>query len=1142
MGVVYRAYDRLTDSLVALKHVKLFGARSPDETEPELLALAQEFRLLAGLRHPHIISVLDYGFDHRRRPFYSMELLDSSTTILDAGRGADRTEQIALLIQALEALAYLHRRGILHHDLKPANILVLNRHLRLLDFGLAMLTSQQREHGLSGTLQYLAPEVLDGAPYTAAADLYSLGIVAYELLIGRHPFLDSDFDTFITQVFTSNPDVSALAAEPALADILSQLLSKDPLERPASAQAVITALRRAAGIVAGETTSAIRDSYLQAATFVGREAELATLTGALEHTRQGQGGTLLIGGESGIGKSRLLEELRVHAMVTGFRVLYGQGVMGGGLPYQFWREPLRRLALEMSITDGEAGVLREIVPDIERLIGRPAREMPRLTNADQQERLQLTICDLFQRIDQPTLLILEDLQWANESLMLLRLLQPDATRLPLCIICTYRSDERPNLAHELAPELQQVQLNPLSADNLVALTSAMLGAANVNPQLVTFLQRETEGNAFFVVETVRALADQAGDLEQVGQMVIPETVSGGGVLQVLWRRLAQMPDWGRPLLNLAAIYGRILDRQLLANLAPAIDLEYWLTMGAAAAIFEVYDGNWRFRHDKLREAALAELAADERQILHHHIAQALETLYGNQPAYAQPLYDHWRDGGEYARAVPYAATLAEKRLNSLPIPQVIAFAEEALSLSGETIDDTSATRLWLVIGMAYQDKGDLDAEQAALIKSIEHARRLANPLYHAHALVTLGWSHCLQRKFYAALAYTQDAIELAATVQDDTIYTHIYNLFGCLYVDLQQYDLARASFERGLDHARAANDASRITSITNNLAVLVLNTGDYRMAHHYFTASLEFAEASGNRTVTIVALNNLGMIAMQRYDHQAALPYLNKCLALERRLGNRRVLGRSLANLGICYAQQFEWPHALLYLDEGLAIGRDNKDYDTEGQILHQLAVYWIEQHNLAEAQRLLDEAAAIAEAAAINDLRASVYHLQGVMAHIRGEAELSETAFANGSALVGESKDMVTRARLLTDRGLCRWSRRELAEAEADVLEALELERAIDAPRGEATCLAYLALAAAARGEHETAHDRLNEANDRLGDGEFAISRTLLAVVRVYLAYATGDNTSDVAQIVAPDFRQRLTYLQQLLILRPIRPSQPGV
>src|SRR5689334_4408609 len=161
MGAVYRATDRLTGQVVALKRVIPETAEidfsSSYNLEDFRLALAQEFKLLASLRHPHIIGVLDYGFetginDEERQPYFTMELLENAQNVLDATKDLSLNQKFELLIQALQALSYLHRRGILHRDLKPGNMLVSNGQVKLLDFGLSVMRDRaDYEHMTAGT-------------------------------------------------------------------------------------------------------------------------------------------------------------------------------------------------------------------------------------------------------------------------------------------------------------------------------------------------------------------------------------------------------------------------------------------------------------------------------------------------------------------------------------------------------------------------------------------------------------------------------------------------------------------------------------------------------------------------------------------------------------------------------------------------------------------------------------------------------------------------------------------------------------------------------------------------------------------------------------------------------------------------------
>jgi serine/threonine protein kinase len=336
MGAVYRAEDLLTGHPVALKQVTIptsqltFASRSNDSDLT--LALAQEFRALATIRHPHIISVYDFGFDRQQQPYFTMEYINGGKTILSAGQTGSLEEKVNLIIQMLQALVYLHRRGILHRDLKPANALVLDGRLKVLDLGLSVITGRTmkyRTQTTSGTMAYMAPELFQGAAYSRASDLYAVGIMAFELFSGHYPYNESNLATMLNDILNKQVEASSYGITGELAGVLDRLLAKEPGERYDSAADALVDLCKATKVPLPPETEQIRESFLQAAKFVGRGVEMARLSGLLKAAIGGEGATLLIGGESGVGKSRLLDELRTQALVEGFLVLRGQAISNG---------------------------------------------------------------------------------------------------------------------------------------------------------------------------------------------------------------------------------------------------------------------------------------------------------------------------------------------------------------------------------------------------------------------------------------------------------------------------------------------------------------------------------------------------------------------------------------------------------------------------------------------------------------------------------------------------------------------------------------------------------------------------------------------------------------------------------------------
>lgn len=694
MATVYRATYRLNGQQMALKLVSGEQFESSEDTISDSfrlrLALVREFQTLASLHHPNIVDVLGYGLSEGRDPYFTMELLEQPQDILQAATGQPLSIKLDLLAQVLRALTYVHRRGILHRDIKPSNVLCVSGKVKVLDFGIAVAAT--KIESLAGTLDYMAPELLKGQPPSIASDLYAVGLLAYQMLTGRYPFNRDSRTGFLRGLFHTRSDITISStvanliasassgtvqdsegAEPLelmsfegltdpVGEVVRRLLARDPADRFSDAPAVVQALAAASGEPLQAETADTRESFLQASEFVGREAEIDQLSAALEHAIAGQGAGFLLGGESGVGKSRLTSEVRTLALVSGAVVAQGQAVTESSSHYRLWLPVLKLLCLHVEMQDTDAAVLKALIPDLPDLLQRAIPDAPKIPSEFVERRLLDVIEKLFRKCPRPIVVLLEDLQWAGaDSQALLNHLSALAGELRLLIVGTYRDDESPDLPQQLL-HMQAMRLQRLDQNSIAQLSASMLGEVGRQAWVVDYLCKQSEGNVFFLIEVARVLAEQAGQLNGIGLTELPEQVFTLGIGRIVERRLEHVPAEYRPMLEAAATIGRKIDAPVLTALFPGTDLRTFLMICANASILDSDEGDWRFTHDKLREGLLDRLLPPQRQQLHAQVATVLEANYSNVESYYAVLAYHFRQGGQAGKASTYYLRAGESAM------------------------------------------------------------------------------------------------------------------------------------------------------------------------------------------------------------------------------------------------------------------------------------------------------------------------------------------------------------------------------------------------------------------------------------------------------------------------------------------------
>ncbi len=541
MGAVFEVEDRELGGRCALKLMRASG------DDGALLRFKREFRAVAQIHHPNLVRLYELSSDDQHW-FYTMELVDgvdlqtaltrASAPPADLARpteevafesldaittdapattpapadpppasGADPTaaERNAtlpmtrcdisrlgrLLPQLLDALACLHRHGLVHRDLKPENILVDRcDRLRILDFGIVQELAGLRVTGagnLLGTLAYMSPEQCNEGEVTAASDLYSLGCVLFQLLTGQPPFGRGSLKVALDHQLTEAPLVSSRVdgVPDAYVTLCRDLLAKDPLARP-SIDDVRRRLELPADLARHEPTPL---------TFIGRERERAFLTTRLEAASQGQVGLVFLEGASGVGKSALARTMGERARTLGFSLFRGRCYERESVPFRAFDQVMDEVALHLRALSDER--LRMLAPLIERVSwlfpalasfvsdeasrGRELATPPRDPAARPAAKLHLAMASLEVLIAElaeatPLMIVVDDLQWTDdESVAILEaLLRTDARLLLFALHRPVAPDERHPLArffarHATHPALSRLTLDPMSVAELATM-------------------------------------------------------------------------------------------------------------------------------------------------------------------------------------------------------------------------------------------------------------------------------------------------------------------------------------------------------------------------------------------------------------------------------------------------------------------------------------------------------------------------------------------------------------------------------------------------------------------------------------------------------------------------------------------------
>ena len=877
MGVVYRAKDPVLNRDVAVKLIPP-GNLTKDAEE----RFQREAQIVAQMDHPSIVPIYDLG-RHEGSLFFVMPVLANTNLRQLLREGSLRLGDVLDVgTQVADALDYSHARGIVHRDIKPENIMTSRDdtgHIRarVMDFGLALATSEDRltkTGTLVGTVVYFSPEQVTSRSFDGRSDVYALGTVLYECLAGEPPFageVQSILYRIVHELPQSMRTLGADVSEELEAAVL-QCLAKDPEKRPKRAGHLAEALRRYRSKLREEdfgrsvvfTASRMLPRPAAAAPFIGREKEMAELQRRLHAAIAGECEFVVLAGEPGIGKSRLVDELKSLARARKIRVLAGRFVEHDRafahqgfceLIQDYFRSKDTGLS-ESSRPDfsdlaGDLLALFPVLSEIGELRAAASSDSGAVKAGDgRKAEDKIAIFELIARTltriagGKPLLLALEELHGAQLSIEALQYVARRLGPTPTLIVGTYRQtevDKRHPLVKMLEsfrgdPRFAALTLGPLTPSEHRALVELSAGGGKLSDELAGRLLAATEGNPLFTKELVRSLLDSGGIARDdsgalnlsgatgISSDALPETIQ-----QAVEARIERLPEDVRDVLSIASVLGKSFEFKDLESVSEAKSLDEAIDRLVKEGILEEERES---RADRLafasgivRDVLYGALSRRRRRTLHRTYADLLEKRHQGRLDRVYPdLVHHFSEGDVPAKAVDYSLKLAKKSLDAFSPEEATRVAKTALDYlgdegwEGEKVLEGDAR---LLLAQASRMSGHADAA----LREAEAAGKI------------------FEREKQPARAV--EAILFAA----DTAWNG------------RKVDEARRLVERGIEAAAAAQDRVHLPKLLSLAATVANLRGDYGRAAAYGAQLERLGGGEGRRTDTIASGGRL-VVAM----------------------------------------------------------------------------------------------------------------------------------------------------------------------------------------------------------------------------------------------------------------------------------------
>jgi eukaryotic-like serine/threonine-protein kinase len=742
MGVVYEAFDREQRRLVAVKTLLNF-------TPEALYLFKNEFRTLVDVHHRNLVRLYELVATDPKSVFFAMELVVGSDFLTHVkgknsqrrsvrppgGRAtmpvlaveattADFERLRPALLELAEGVQALHDAGKVHRDVKPSNVMVTPAgRVVLLDFGVATEVTKTvgsdsvDSYSMVGTAHYMAPEqAFAGESPTLASDWYSVGVMLYEVLVGRVPFTGSAVDVLTRKglIDPPAPNECVSGVPPDLNDLCVALLRREPEGRPPGSE-ILHRLRGAARALRSSRPPVPHRP--NAPGLVGRDVQLQALREAFDASCTGRNVTVRVGGRAGMGKSALLQEFLAGVSDgAGALVLSGRAYEREAMPYKavdsvidVLSHHLIRLADEPEPPrlPEDMGALGRLFAVLCRVPGvvesdRERTDDPQRTRRRAFAALRELLVVLSKR--RPLVLFVDDVQWGDTDsvALLLELVRPPAAP-PLLLVLAYREEqaEAPFLT-ELGgrwpkhAEIINIAVGPLGFEDARRLALRVLEeSGDTALETAELIAHESAGSPFLIEELARGVS---GFRRTASRTSGSEPRAAITLDDVVGRRLDAVPEEARHLLEVVAVGGRPLPvphlLDALGGGARGADIVSLLRERRFVHV-GLHDGRETVEtiHDRIRETIVDLLPEPRAREVHRLVAQVLQAEPDVDP---EAIAAHLLSAGDTERAGEFAERAAGQAAEKLAFEQ----AARLLRLRLQTVPEVSVEAYRLRVRLA----------------------------------------------------------------------------------------------------------------------------------------------------------------------------------------------------------------------------------------------------------------------------------------------------------------------------------------------------------------------------------------------------------------------------------------------------------